>query len=101
MIDGWLKGTVTAGSPLNLAVNYNTWVFDPESAPPFPTFIAPFRTGTLTNYLDPSNGSNGQMIQGTLNNPQSVPEPSTLVCFACISALLVYRLRNSGPVPPA
>jgi hypothetical protein len=101
VIAGWLNGTVTAGSPLGLSVNYEPVQFpdNPFNGLPLP-WIFPFQTGNLLNDFAIANpGNGGQVIQAALYTEQSVPEPTTLVFFACIFGLFVCRWRVDTVLP--
>ena len=97
VLDGWLNGTVTAGSQLHLAVSFNAAIFPAINLfdiPLPPPLVSPFQTGSLLNDFTLTNqGNDGQMIQAALYTEQVAPEPTTLVCFACVSGFLVYRWR--------
>ena len=92
ILDGWLNGTVGSNSTSDLRVNFDVAAFNPEDGPPYPTTIRPFQTGSLINYLNLNQwGDNGQPIEAELNVTQAVPEPSTIVVFACIAGLIARR----------
>ena len=93
VIAGFLSGTVTAGQPLNLSEAFITWAFPPENGPPFATTLAPFRVGSLMDYLYISEGDDGQVIQGELNLVEIVPEPSSLAIFGLVGIVLVRCRR--------
>ncbi len=82
ILDGFLNGTLVAGSPPQFVLNFNTYAFAPEDAPPFLTTTTPFRTGNLMNYLWVDGGIDGQMLQGVLNTEHAAAEPGSLAIFA-------------------
>lgn len=102
ILDGFLNGTLTAGASPQLNLNFDTFSFNPEQGPPFPTNIVPSRTGDFTSYLSVITGDDINVpIQAELNLVHSAPEPSTIIIFGVVGfALARYRWRRSQASNP-
>ncbi len=99
VLDGWLSGTVSAHSPLELQIGINVWN-TPVQGTPFPMTIPAFQAGNYLNYLLVSSlDSTDNMLQAQLNLVQSVPEPGAILVFGAVGVALLHFGRRRFPRP--